>query len=145
MRREWVKSRSMARPGIVTTIAELRAQIADWRRQDKRIGLVPTMGALHEGHLSLVRTVGETSDRTVVSIFVNPAQFAPNEDFGRYPRALSDDVAKLSGAGCAANLIFAPSVAEMYPEGFATTIDVGGPSRGLESDFRPRFFSGVTT
>src|SRR4029077_19401019 len=106
------------------------------------VGLVPTMGALHEGHLSLVEAIRTRADKTIVSIFVNPAQFAPHEDFDRYPRTLESDTAKL---GDAADLIFAPSVKEMYPAGFATRIEVGGPSLGLETDFRPHFFSGVTT
>ncbi len=125
---------------IVTTIRDLRARIAGWR--PGRIGLVPTMGALHEGHLSLVRETSKRCDRVVVSIFVNPTQFAPHEDFDRYPRTLEADREKL---GDVADLIFAPSAAEMYPEGFATKIDVGGPSAGLETDFRPHFFGGVAT
>jgi len=128
------------KPEIVTTIAELRARIAAWRARGARVGLVPTMGALHEGHLSLVRE--GRCDRTVVSIFVNPAQFAPHEDFDRYPRTLESDCGKLDGM---ADLVFAPSVAEIYPQGFATRIEVGGPSAGLESDFRPHFLSGVAT
>jgi len=127
---------------IVTTIAAMRARVAAWRMDGARIGLVPTMGALHDGHLSLVEESRKRAQRTIVSIFVNPAQFAPHEDFDRYPRALSADVAKL---GPAADLIFAPSVAEMYPQGFATRIDIGGPSAGLETDFRPHFFTGVAT
>ncbi|HEY2071367.1 MAG TPA: pantoate--beta-alanine ligase [Rhizomicrobium sp.] len=126
---------------IVHTIAEMRGRIARWRAAGARIGLVPTMGALHAGHLSLVRETGKQCDRTVVSIFVNPAQFAPHEDFDRYPRNLDADAAKLPEA----DLVFAPSVAEMYPQGFATSISVGGPSEGLETDFRPHFFSGVAT
>jgi pantoate--beta-alanine ligase len=129
-------------PEIVTTVGQLRARIADWRRGGARIGLVPTMGALHEGHLSLVRETGKRCARTVVSIFVNPTQFAPHEDFDRYPRMLEEDCGKLAGL---ADLVFAPSVAEMYPEGFATRIEVGGPALGLESDSRPHFFSGVAT
>jgi pantoate--beta-alanine ligase len=129
-------------PEIVTTIGRLQARIADWRRGGARIGLVPTMGALHEGHLSLVRETGQRCARTVVSIFVNPTQFAPHEDFDRYPRMLEEDCGKLVGL---ADLVFAPSVAEMYPEGFATRIEVGGPALGLESDSRPHFFSGVAT
>jgi pantoate--beta-alanine ligase len=132
----------MKAPEIVSTIAELRARIAAWRAGGSGIGLVPTMGALHEGHLALVRETRKRCAKTVVSIFVNPAQFAPHEDFDRYPRALEDDRAKLGGL---ADLIFAPSVAEMYPAGFASQIEVGGPSAGLESDFRPHFFSGVAT
>jgi len=130
------------KPQIVTTIAELRARIAGWRGGGARIGLVPTMGALHEGHLSLVREIGKDCDRTVVSIFVNPAQFAPHEDFDRYPRTLEADCAKLDGL---ADLVFAPSVAQMYPPGDATKIEIGGPGAGLETDFRPHFFSGVAT
>ena len=130
------------KPQIVTTIADLRARIAGWRGDGARIGLVPTMGALHEGHLSLVRETGKNCGKTVVSIFVNPAQFAPHEDFDRYPRALDADCAKRAGL---ADLVFAPPVREMYPDGDATRIEVGGPSAGLETDFRPHFFSGVAT
>jgi len=128
---------------IVTSISELRARITAWRADGARVGLVPTMGALHEGHLSLVREIGNTTQKVIVSIFVNPTQFAPHEDFDRYPRNLESDRGKL--AGTPTDLIFAPPVAEMYPEGFATRIEVGGPSEGLESDFRPHFFAGVAT
>ncbi|HVZ69506.1 MAG TPA: pantoate--beta-alanine ligase [Rhizomicrobium sp.] len=128
---------------IVTSIPELRRQIGTWRAEGARIGLVPTMGALHEGHLSLVREIGKTTDKVVVSIFVNPTQFAPHEDFDRYPRNLERDRAKLEGVP--ASLVFAPGVGEMYPQGFATKVLVGGPSEGLETDFRPHFFSGVAT
>ncbi len=123
-------------------IGDLRANVAAWRAGGARIGLVPTMGALHAGHLSLVRAMKERCPRVVVSIFVNPTQFAPHEDFDRYPRDLAADSAKLKGL---ADLIFAPSAAEMYPDGFSTTIEVGGPGAGLETDFRPHFFSGVAT
>jgi len=126
----------------IASIAELRARVAAWRKAGERVGLVPTMGALHEGHLSLARTIRKTSERVVVSIFVNPAQFAPHEDFDRYPRDLSADTARLDGL---ADVIFAPAVREMYPDGFATRIEVGGPSGGLETDFRPHFFAGVAT
>jgi pantoate--beta-alanine ligase len=129
---------------VVETIADLRQRIAGWREAESaRIGLVPTMGALHEGHLSLVREAKARTGRVVASIFVNPAQFAPHEDFDRYPRTMADDLAKLATTG--ADLVFAPSVTEMYPQGFATRIEVGGPSMGLETDFRPHFFSGVAT
>jgi pantoate--beta-alanine ligase len=128
---------------IVNTIAQMRARIAGWRGAGARMGLVPTMGALHEGHLSLVRETRKHCSKVVVSIFVNPAQFAPHEDFDRYPRTLETDAAKLAGTG--ACLIFAPSVREMYPDGHATRIEVGGPSAGLETDFRPHFFGGVAT
>jgi pantoate--beta-alanine ligase len=130
-------------PDIVTTIADLRARLSQWRGKGERVGLVPTMGALHEGHLSLVEETRKRCARTVVSIFVNPAQFAPHEDFDRYPRDLKSDAEKLSATG--ADLIFAPSLAEMYPDGFATRVEVGGPSAGLETDFRPHFFAGVAT
>jgi pantoate--beta-alanine ligase len=128
---------------IVHTIKDLRAAIAAWRKGGARIGLVPTMGALHEGHLSLVRTTQSRADKVVASIFVNPTQFAPHEDFDRYPRTLESDAAKLAVVGL--DLVFAPSVAEMYPDGFATRLEVGGPSAGLETDFRPHFFGGVAT
>jgi pantoate--beta-alanine ligase len=130
-------------PDIVTTIADLRARLSQWRGKGERVGLVPTMGALHEGHLSLVEETRKRCARTVVSIFVNPTQFAPHEDFDRYPRDLKSDAEKLSATG--ADLIFAPSLAEMYPDGFATRVEVGGPSAGLETDFRPHFFAGVAT
>jgi len=134
----------MATLQIVHTIALLRSRLAAARREGARIGLVPTMGALHDGHLSLVRETRKVADKIVVSIFVNPAQFAPHEDFDRYPRTLDADANKLAAAG-GTDLIFAPSVGEMYPEGFATSIEVGGPSQGLETDFRPHFFAGVAT
>ena len=127
----------------VASVAALRAEIAGFRRAGARLGLVPTMGALHEGHLALVRQTQKRTDRTVVSIFVNPKQFAPHEDFDRYPRDLESDSAQLAAIGV--DLIFAPTMAEMYPEGFSTRLDVGGPSTGLETDFRPHFFSGVAT
>ncbi|HTQ14434.1 MAG TPA: pantoate--beta-alanine ligase [Rhizomicrobium sp.] len=126
----------------IATIHDLRSRIAGWRGGGARIGLVPTMGALHEGHLSLVREARKQCGRVVVSIFVNPAQFAPHEDFDRYPRDQPADIARLAGA---CDLVFAPSVREMYPDGFATKIEAGGPSAGLETDFRPHFFSGVAT
>ncbi|HEX3672938.1 MAG TPA: pantoate--beta-alanine ligase [Rhizomicrobium sp.] len=126
----------------MSSIAEMRAVVAGWRASGARVGLVPTMGALHEGHLSLVAEARKHCAKTMVSIFVNPAQFAPHEDFDRYPRTLDADAAKLAGA---ADLIFAPTVREMYPDGYATRIEVGGPSAGLETDFRPHFFGGVAT
>jgi pantoate--beta-alanine ligase len=125
---------------IVTTVAELRAALAALR--PARIGMVPTMGALHAGHLSLVADARRHADRVLVSIFVNPAQFAPNEDFDAYPRTLDADLEKLAGQ---ADLVFAPTPREIYPDGYATTITLGGPSAGLESDFRPHFFAGVAT
>jgi pantoate--beta-alanine ligase len=130
------------KPEIASTIADLRLRIAVARDAGARIGLVPTMGALHEGHLELVRQAKARCRVTVVSIFVNPTQFGPNEDFARYPRTFEADCAKLAGL---ADVVFAPSVAEMYPEGFATRLEIGGPALGLESDFRQHFFSGVAT
>jgi pantoate--beta-alanine ligase len=117
-----------------------------WRDQSRRksVALVPTMGALHEGHLTLVRYARRKCDRVVVSIFVNPAQFAPNEDFGSYPRTWRTDLAALEALKVDA--IWAPSVATMYPEGFSTRIAPGGPAlAGLEDRFRPHFFGGVCT
>jgi pantoate--beta-alanine ligase len=124
----------------VTTVAALRAALAE--RGAARIGMVPTLGALHDGHLSLVREARRSAQTVVVSIFVNPAQFAPTEDFGAYPRTLEQDLARLAGQ---ADIVFTPSAQEMYPDGFATSITVGGPALGLESDFRPHFFGGVAT
>jgi pantoate--beta-alanine ligase len=125
---------------LIATVAELRAALAPWRGDG--LAMVPTMGALHDGHLSLVAQARRHAPRTVVSIFVNPTQFAPHEDFAAYPRTLEADLAKLAGK---ADIVFAPNALEMYPEGFATTVTVGGPSAGLESDFRPHFFAGVAT
>ena len=130
-------------PPVDRTIANLRGRIAAWRKAGDTIALVPTMGALHEGHLALVRSAREQARRAVVSIFVNPTQFAPTEDFNAYPRTEASDLAKL--ATVSADAVFAPGVAEMYPAGFATSIAVGGPSAGLETDFRPHFFGGVAT
>ncbi|MGX5846707.1 pantoate--beta-alanine ligase [Mesorhizobium sp. PL10] len=133
----------MNQPVVVDTVLALRAVIRDWRRDGLSVALVPTMGALHDGHISLVRAALSTADRCVVSIFVNPAQFAPTEDLDKYPRQLGRDLEQLAQAG--AHLAFTPMVSEMYPAGFATRILVGGPSSGLESDFRPTFFEGVAT
>ena len=128
---------------VVRTIAELRARVAGWRKGGQRVALVPTMGALHEGHLDLVRAGKAHAECVVVSIFVNPRQFAPHEDFGRYPRDIEGDLDKLKSVG--ADLVWAPDASEMYPEGFATRIEAGGAASGLETDFRPHFFGGVTT
>jgi pantoate--beta-alanine ligase len=128
---------------VVRRLAGLRAQVAAWRAAGESIALVPTMGALHEGHLSLLRLARESCQRVVVSIFVNPAQFAPNEDFARYPRDEAGDLAKLAGVAC--DLVWAPEAAEMYPDGFATRIVPAGAAEGLESDVRPHFFAGVAT
>lgn len=128
---------------IQERIAELRESVSAWRRSNQTVALVPTMGALHEGHLSLVRLAKEKANRTVVSIFVNPAQFAPNEDFDSYPRTREDDVRKLSELEV--DLIFAPSREEVYPDNFSTSVNVGGISEGLCGSSRPHFFGGVAT
>ncbi|MDP1738251.1 MAG: pantoate--beta-alanine ligase [Caulobacter sp.] len=129
---------------VVRTVAELRAIVAGWRAAGERVALVPTMGALHAGHLSLVDLAGRLADRTVASIFVNPAQFAPHEDFDAYPRGEDRDAALLADAGC--DLLFAPSAREMYPAGFATAVSVAtGVSEPLEGVSRPHFFGGVAT
>ncbi|MFN3817144.1 pantoate--beta-alanine ligase [Brevundimonas sp.] len=126
---------------LIRTVAELRAQVGSLRNAGKRIGFVPTMGALHEGHLALVAEARRRSDAVVASVFVNPTQFAAHEDLGTYPRQEARDAELLAGAGC--SILFAPDAAEMYPDGFATSVQVGGPSAGLETDFRPHFFGGV--
>src|SRR5256885_8680283 len=133
------------RPSIAKTVNVLRRQIARWRDAGERIALVPTMGALHEGHLALVRLARRRADRVVVSIFVNPAQFAPAEDFSTYPRTFAADVAALAEEK--ADTVWAPAnIAVMYPERFATRIVPEGPAvAGLEDAFRPDFFRGVAT
>jgi pantoate--beta-alanine ligase len=131
------------RPAIVRTVSDLRQQVAAWRAAGKRVAMVPTMGALHAGHLSLVRLGLETCDHVVASIFVNPAQFAPHEDFDAYPRGEGRDADLLGEAGC--ELIFAPGVEVMYPPGFATAVTVAGVSGPLEGEKRPQFFGGVAT
>ncbi|MBL8847304.1 MAG: pantoate--beta-alanine ligase [Hyphomicrobium zavarzinii] len=128
---------------VVRTITDLRAEIARWRSAGETVALVPTMGALHAGHIALVAAGLAIADRVVVSIFVNPTQFAPHEDLARYPRDEAGDVSKLAGAG--AHLVWAPSVADMYPEGFATQIVAGGAALPLEGAFRPHHFGGVAT
>jgi pantoate--beta-alanine ligase len=135
----------MAKPvGIVRTVEELRAVVARWRTEGHRVAVVPTMGALHEGHLALVRHGLRHASRVVVTIFVNPKQFSATEDLSRYPRDEAGDVTKLEAAG--AHLVFAPAPEEVYPEGFATEVVVRGPaSAGLEDRFRPHFFNGVAT
>lgn len=129
---------------VVRTVAELRAVVAGWRAAGERVAMIPTMGALHAGHLSLIAQGRQLADRTVASIFVNPAQFAPHEDFDAYPRGETEDAAKLAQAGC--DLLFAPTAREMYPDGFATTVNVAkGVSEPLEGVSRPHFFGGVAT
>lgn len=126
---------------IVRTIAELREAVAAWHRDGLRVGLVPTMGALHAGHLSLVKEALAHTDRCVMSIFVNPTQFAPQEDLDAYPRSEAEDVEAFESAG--GHVVFAPAVDEMYPEGGATSINMAGPALGLEQTFRSTHFDGV--
>jgi pantoate--beta-alanine ligase len=128
---------------VVRTVAELRKVTAGWRRAGNTIALVPTMGALHGGHLSLVELAGINADKIVVSIFVNPTQFAPNEDLARYPRDEAGDLKKLATAG--ADLVWSPRVTEMYPEGFSTGVKAGSAAKDLEGVFRPHHFDGVAT
>lgn len=127
----------------VRTIADLRAAVTAWRAEDLSVGLIPTMGALHDGHLALARAAKAECDRAIASIFVNPAQFGPSEDLDRYPRREAEDAAALATLGV--ELIFAPPVDEMYPDGFATTVTVGGVAERLEGAHRPGHFAGVTT
>ncbi len=132
------------RPTIAHTVPALRRALTPFRKAGERIALVPTMGALHAGHLALVKEARRRARRVVVSIFVNPTQFAPNEDFGSYPRKFETDVAVLRAAK--ADLVWAPSTAIMYPDGFATRIDPAGAAKaGLEDKVRPHFFGGVAT
>ena len=129
------------------TLADLRRQVAGLRVPGKtkaaKVGFVPTMGALHDGHLQLVKHAKSLCDKVVVSIFVNPLQFAPTEDLDRYPRQEGKDVAMLQDVGC--DLVYLPAPDVLYPEGFVSRIEMDGPAKGLESDFRPQFFSGVAT
>lgn len=131
------------RPDLVSDKRALEARTAAWREAGDSIALVPTMGALHAGHLALVDAAATVARRVVVSIFVNPTQFAPTEDFSRYPRTLEADRDKL--AIKPVDLIWAPGVETMYPDGFATRIVPAGPAEGLESVTRPHFFAGVAT
>jgi pantoate--beta-alanine ligase len=128
---------------VLRTVAALRQQVASWRQAKQSVGLVPTMGALHQGHISVVERSRKANDRTLVSIFVNPTQFGPNEDFSKYPRDLAGDTAKLESGG--ADAVFAPEVTEMYPDGMATTVTVAGLGDHLCGPFRPGHFNGVTT
>ena len=127
---------------VARSAADLRAAVAEWRKEGLSVALVPTMGALHDGHVSLVDLARQKADRVIVSIFVNPTQFAPNEDFSAYPRTEAADAARLEGK---ADLIFAPDAAAMYPEGFSTTVSLTGVTEPLEGTFRPTHFAGVAT
>lgn len=131
-------------PMIARTIPALRRALDGFRARKATIALVPTMGALHDGHVSLVRLAKSRARRVVVSIFVNPTQFAPSEDFGSYPRTWKADIAKLRAE--AVDLVWHPDAKTMYPDGFATRILTEGPAAaGLEDRFRPHFFGGVAT
>ncbi|WP_425405079.1 pantoate--beta-alanine ligase [Hwanghaeella sp.] len=128
---------------IVRRLAELRGIVADWRGQGFRVGVVPTMGALHEGHLSLVRAALVKTDRVIVTLFVNPKQFNSAADLAAYPRTENDDAAKLAPLG--AHVLYVPDGDQMYPPGFATTVSVEGVSEGLCGARRPGHFDGVST
>ncbi|MCH9806400.1 MAG: pantoate--beta-alanine ligase [Alphaproteobacteria bacterium] len=128
---------------VCRTTDDLGAVTAKWRKAGETIALVPTMGALHQGHIALVEKAKSIADRVVVSIFVNPTQFAPTEDLDRYPRDEDGDLKRLDKLGV--DLIWAPGVEVMYPDGFTTHVTPGSAAIGLESDFRPHFFGGVAT
>jgi pantoate--beta-alanine ligase len=135
---------SKRRPRVIRALPSLKRTIADFQTRRYKIALVPTMGALHAGHLALVRIAQRRADRVIVSIFVNPTQFAPNEDLKTYPRTFATDVAAL--AALKVDLVWAPAVETMYPENFATRIVPEGPATaGLEDAIRPHFFAGVAT
>jgi pantoate--beta-alanine ligase len=132
------------RPLVARSVPALRMIVSRYRAKGESVALVPTMGALHDGHLSLVRAAHKRAKRVIVSIFVNPAQFAPTEDFKTYPRSFDADLANL--AALEVDLVWAPTVAVMYPAGFSTRIAPAGPAvAGLEDKFRPHFFGGVAT
>jgi pantoate--beta-alanine ligase len=131
-------------PKVVRAVPSLRRTLELYRKAGERIALVPTMGALHRGHLALVRDAGRRARRVVVSIFVNPTQFAPHEDFTTYPRNFATDIKVLREAKV--DLVWAPSVEAMYPDGFATRVAPEGAAKaGLEDEYRPHFFGGVAT
>ncbi|MBJ7533970.1 pantoate--beta-alanine ligase [Rhodomicrobium vannielii ATCC 17100] len=128
---------------LVRTAGELRKTVQGWRKHGEKVALVPTMGALHDGHLSLIKLAKKYADRVVVSVFVNPTQFAPHEDYNSYPRTEEQDWHKLAAGG--ADAMYAPNVHEIYPGDFATRVEVAGVTQTLEGISRPHFFSGVTT
>ncbi|ATC25119.1 pantoate--beta-alanine ligase [Caulobacter vibrioides] len=133
----------MTSPIIVRTVAEMREHVRAWKAAGQRVAVVPTMGALHEGHLSLVRLAQQHAQRVITTVFVNPKQFAPHEDFDAYPRGEAADAEKLALVGC--DLLFAPNATEMYAPGFSTLVSVSGVSEPLEGAARPQFFGGVAT
>lgn len=128
---------------ILKTVAEAKARLRPVQAAGLRVGLVPTMGALHDGHLSLVRLARRHAEVVCATVFVNPTQFGPGEDFDRYPRDLEADASKLATAGC--DVVFAPEREEIYPPGFETTVTLSRTTRGLCGDARPGHFAGVTT
>ncbi|MEZ5685234.1 MAG: pantoate--beta-alanine ligase [Paracoccaceae bacterium] len=128
---------------VIRTSAELRDKVAAWKRSGMLVGVVPTMGALHDGHLSLARAAREQSDRVIVTIFVNPMQFNNADDLAKYPRDEAHDLALLEAEGV--DVLFAPGVHEVYPDGFATKVSVAGVSEPLEGAMRPGHFDGVAT
>jgi pantoate--beta-alanine ligase len=128
---------------VLRTRVALQQQVRDWKAAGETVGFVPTMGALHGGHISLVEKAKENASRTITSIFVNPTQFAPGEDFETYPRREADDLALLAAAGC--DVVYMPGVAEMYPDGSVTDVRVNGMSDLLDGLYRPHFFYGVAT
>jgi pantoate--beta-alanine ligase len=130
-------------PLLARDLVSLKAGIRTIRTGGLRLGFVPTMGALHDGHLALVRHARAICDKVAVSIFVNPLQFAPTEDLDRYPRQEAADIALLQAAGC--DLVYLPTPDVLYPKGFVSHLEMKGPALGLETDFRPQFFSGVMT
>jgi pantoate--beta-alanine ligase len=128
---------------IVRSVSSLQGHVKAWRARGQTVALVPTMGALHDGHMSLIKLAKIQADKVVASVFVNPTQFGPTEDFDAYPRDEAADAQRLSDAQC--DLMYAPTAAEMYPPGFATSISVGGVSQGLDGAARPGHFDGVAT
>lgn len=133
----------MSQIATVRTVADLRARVSAWRAAGHRVAMTPTMGALHQGHLSLIAEGLRRADHVVASVFVNPMQFGPDEDYSAYPRGEARDTELLQSAGC--ELLYAPSAAEMYPQGFATTVSVVGVTDTLEGAARPGHFGGVAT
>ena len=138
-----MRNQKKSGPAIVTSVEALRSHVSAWKKDGQSVMLVPTMGALHDGHLSLVRLARNRADRVVVSIFVNPTQFAPHEDFEDYPREMEQDRAKLAKENV--DLVYAPAPGVMYPPGASTSVQVDGLSASLCGRTRPHFFGGVAT
>lgn len=132
----------MPEPFIHHGVDDMRETVRGWQRDGLKVGIVPTMGALHAGHLSLIEEISKVAERIIVSIFVNPTQFAAHEDLDKYPRTEDSDLEKLSVTKT--DLVYMPTAREMYPDGFETSVSIGGPAAGLESDERPHFFGGVS-